>query len=225
MDPGLLLHECRRRGIELRAVGGRLIAKGARSSIVGPIAVLLSQQEAQLISFLQTKQADFRPLRPLQKASGRSENTDIQAEKYALRPLRPLRPLEDEARVSFSPTPNPVGRREEQEGDGGGEIVTGCQSVPASGRSGREGADKASGTVSSDRPPGSAEWTEWPGSSPSGPRPELTWRPIVGAWPIALRQRWGDLANELMLAGMPWPTDEAEAFRLVCEQARPEELP
>ena len=54
---------------------------------------------------------------------------------------------------------------------------------------------------------------------------ELPWRSVVGSWPLALRQRWGDLANELMEAGMPWPEDEAEAFRRVCDEATPEELP
>jgi TubC N-terminal docking domain len=43
------------------------------------------------------------------------------------------------------------------------------------------------------------------------PRP-LPWRPIVAAWPIPLRERWGRRANELMLAGTTWPDDEIQAF-------------
>jgi hypothetical protein len=47
------------------------------------------------------------------------------------------------------------------------------------------------------------------------PPDPATWRSVVGAWPIEWRQRWGDLANELMLGGAPWPYDEFGAFRRV----------
>jgi hypothetical protein len=36
------------------------------------------------------------------------------------------------------------------------------------------------------------------------PPTPLPWRPIVGQWPIELRQRWGDRSNELQDNGHSW---------------------
>jgi hypothetical protein len=41
---------------------------------------------------------------------------------------------------------------------------------------------------------------------------------VVADWPIAWRERWGRLANELTEAGAPFPTDEHRAFTMVAEE-------
>jgi len=49
-----------------------------------------------------------------------------------------------------------------------------------------------------------------------GPAPDpSTWRRVVARWPIPRRERWGRPANDLAEAGLAWPEDEAEAFRIV----------
>ncbi len=47
-------------------------------------------------------------------------------------------------------------------------------------------------------------------STPWPPRPDE-----LASWPVAWRERWGHLANDLEARGTPWPQSEAEAFRQV----------
>jgi hypothetical protein len=158
-----------------------------------------------------------RPLRPLAISSGRNEKTEIQAENPDIRPLRPLRPERDSVDGEFPPL---IRHDIVTPGVAGGICGSSHGVAPRSVRSGRNRPGSPTGKLQRPRPQVAGECTEWP----TYPRP-LPWRSVTGSWPLPLRQRWGDLANELDLAGVPWPDHEAEAFRRVCEEARPEELP
>ncbi len=59
-------------------------------------------------------------------------------------------------------------------------------------------------------------------SRPPTPDPS-EWRPVVASWSLRWRQRWGDLANELMDSGCPWPFDEAGAYRRVRHEMHDED--
>jgi hypothetical protein len=51
------------------------------------------------------------------------------------------------------------------------------------------------------------------------PRPDLSPRTTVSWWRDDYREKWGQLANELADQDFPFPTDEAEAFRRIVEEA------
>jgi hypothetical protein len=61
-------------------------------------------------------------------------------------------------------------------------------------------------------------------SARSGPEPAAGAPPVapwpprpaeLATWPIAWRQRWGELANQNQDRGVPWPDHERQAFEQV----------
>ncbi len=223
MDALLLLHECRRRGIELRVDGGRLLAKGVVSLLSGPIAAELSRVKGELIPFLEREAGKNSPQSPLSQKSGLDENAMIERSKRDFSPLSPLSP-----KVNDSLAEVPISRHTIAAlRDGNRErIIPGDALTPLRrGLSGLECHETPLATAPNLSPTPCLGWTKWPESPADKSKKGLPWRSIVGAWPVALREKWGRLANDLAEAGMEWPSDEAEAFRRVVEESRPDELP